>query len=658
MARIAGRNGSHGAMRWAGIVFALAATSAPGKTYVVATTGSDANSGTSSSPFKTIGKAASSVVAGDTVLVTAGTYSEKNIAPKSSGTQAARIVFKPVPGTGTVVVKHPATAADDTPIFSLSSRNFIWIEGFTFKDFKYGRASIYITGGSNNVVINNRFENLGNGEVATWNGNSVVAIYSASRNIVRNNYFHNIIGDGVAVNSSTSLNNLVTENSFVKFVGKLRSWGGTGLFTRAIDVQDMSGGNNIISFNRGDSLTQLVWLDRNGSGNVILRNFGTNSSGFIFNESRCSTNVIQENIGYKVGTAFQSARYDGTQYTYAPRYINNVAYKNSIGFYVHMSYRDEFRNNIAFDNSGSNLTFTSTALAGTPHTFVNNLWYTPSLTNSMDIGGSKMSIPSFQAKVKETSGISVDPKFSSPGNTAEGYVLQSSSPAKKAGSNGVDMGAYATYGYRSVGWNSALDLSKTQIEFEAVNNRVARGASIALGVVLSRPAPEKITVDVVPVAGDARNGVDFVIDGGTVVFDPGESRKTVTVKFTGSSTYEELVALTLANAVNGQAGGLDQTILRIQAGTGPSAIDAESRASSPRRATWDPMTYSVTATGAGSGLRVEVFSPDGRRVFERHEDLGMRPTTISLPVRAMGKGAYLLRTSLDGRCESRRIVLF
>lgn len=173
----------------------------------------------------------------------------------------------------------------------------------------------------------------------------------------------------------------------MKFVGKLRSWGGTGLFTRAIDVQDMSGGNNIISFNRGDSLTQLVWLDRNGSGNVILRNFGTNSSGFIFNESRCSTNVIQENIGYKVGTAFQSARYDGTQYTYAPRYVSNVAYKNSIGFYVHMSYRDEFRNNIAFDNSGSNLTFTSTALAGTPWLFTNNLWYTPSLTNSMEMGG-------------------------------------------------------------------------------------------------------------------------------------------------------------------------------------------------------------------------------------------------------------------------------
>lgn len=126
---------------WAGCALALAVTPGFGKQYTVAATGSDSNAGTSSSPFRTIGKAASVVVAGDTVLVAAGTYAEKNIAPKSSGTQTSRIVFKPVPGTGTVIVKHPATAADDTPIFSLSSRSFIWIEGFTFKDFKYGRGT-------------------------------------------------------------------------------------------------------------------------------------------------------------------------------------------------------------------------------------------------------------------------------------------------------------------------------------------------------------------------------------------------------------------------------------------------------------------------------------------------------------------------------------
>lgn len=658
MTRTTTTTGTITAARCAVILLTLIAQAAMARTYTVASTGNDGGDGSSTNPFKSIGKAASMVVAGDTVLVSGGTYSEKGIVPKSSGAQTARIVFKPKPGTGTVTIKHPATAADNTPVFSLSSKNFIWIEGFTFKDFKYGKASIYITGGNNNVVINNRFENLGHREVGEWDGNSVVAIYNASNNVVRNNHFHSIYGDGVAVNSVRSLNNLVTENTFVNFLGKLRSWGGSTTFTRAIDVQDMAGGNNVVSFNRGDSLVQLVWLDRNGSDNVILRNFGTNSKGMIFNESRCSSNVIQENIGYKVGTAFQTARYASTSYTHTPRWIGNVAYKNAIGFYVHMSRRDEFRNNIVFDNSDANLVFTSTALSGTPYLFANNLWFTPAKTNSMDIGGSDITVPSFQSRVGETGGLSVDPKFTSPGTSAEGYVLQASSPAKKAGSKGVDMGAYATYGHLHVGWNPGLDLTKTQIEFEAVNNRAKRGASVTLGIALSYPAAEKITVDVVPVAGDARNGVDFQIDGGTVVFNPGESRKTVTVRLTGSSTYEELVALTLANATNGQPGGRNLSILRIQAGTGPNPTGIVPQASDRSVVDFDPSTYSVLAYGPGSSLRVEALRLDGRRVFQAQQELGGQRESIALPVHRMGKGTFLLRTTMDGHQQSRRIVVF
>ncbi|KKT59378.1 MAG: Sheath polysaccharide-degrading enzyme, partial [Candidatus Giovannonibacteria bacterium GW2011_GWA1_44_25] len=63
------------------------------KTYYVATTGNDANTGTSAAPFKTIQKAADVVQAGDRVIVKAGTYYGR-ILMKTSGTASAPIVFE------------------------------------------------------------------------------------------------------------------------------------------------------------------------------------------------------------------------------------------------------------------------------------------------------------------------------------------------------------------------------------------------------------------------------------------------------------------------------------------------------------------------------------------------------------------------------------
>ena len=53
-------------------------------TYYVAKNGSDSNPGTKERPWLTIGQAASTMVAGDTVYVTAGTYNER-VLPQNSG---------------------------------------------------------------------------------------------------------------------------------------------------------------------------------------------------------------------------------------------------------------------------------------------------------------------------------------------------------------------------------------------------------------------------------------------------------------------------------------------------------------------------------------------------------------------------------------------
>src|SRR5438094_3818784 len=57
----------------------------------------DNGTGSASQPFCTIGAAASSAVAGQTVIVSQGTYVEKVTIAKS-GTQTASIVFTSAPG--------------------------------------------------------------------------------------------------------------------------------------------------------------------------------------------------------------------------------------------------------------------------------------------------------------------------------------------------------------------------------------------------------------------------------------------------------------------------------------------------------------------------------------------------------------------------------
>src|ERR1700683_1016876 len=62
-------------------------------TYYVATTGSNSNPGTQSSPWQTISFAENNARAGDTVIVSAGTYNE-DVTANGSGSAGAVITFQ------------------------------------------------------------------------------------------------------------------------------------------------------------------------------------------------------------------------------------------------------------------------------------------------------------------------------------------------------------------------------------------------------------------------------------------------------------------------------------------------------------------------------------------------------------------------------------
>lgn len=170
--------------------------------YVAENGNDNSGNGSSEDPYRSIKKAANEVTPGTTVLIRPGTYIEDDITPKVSGTEDAMIVFRPekTSDMGKVIIKHkdifngstitPQVRAqwlsdtgwkeeevqhydnagieysiaarnnELTDVFNLFGRDYIWIEGFVFEDYKYARSTINIRG-NGNVVINNQFKNIG-----------------------------------------------------------------------------------------------------------------------------------------------------------------------------------------------------------------------------------------------------------------------------------------------------------------------------------------------------------------------------------------------------------------------------------------------------------------------------------------------------------------
>lgn len=121
------------------LAFHAPAMLATGLTYYVATNGSDTNNGRSTNtPFRTIQKAATLAVAGDTVNIRAGTYRE-TVTPSNSGTDSAKITYQNYRGEAvTITGADPITAAwsvdagniyRTTVALTKGERNQVFVDG-------------------------------------------------------------------------------------------------------------------------------------------------------------------------------------------------------------------------------------------------------------------------------------------------------------------------------------------------------------------------------------------------------------------------------------------------------------------------------------------------------------------------------------------------
>jgi len=356
---------------------------------------SNTGSGTVTQPFCTISAAAAVVVAGQTVLVSEGTYNE-TVKPPRSGTAGAAIVFAAQPGA-TVTVRGGSYG------FYLSLRSYVTIDGFTVTATTSD--GIVVKSSSHITVQDNDVSRAGKPVLGqTAKGIRVEASTDSSilRNTVANNTLY-----GIYLVSGSTRNEVSNNNIF----------GNAEVFARAASGIRLHGspGNTIsanVSHDNEDSGIEFVSNSTNNLAvnNVTYRNGDHGIDDLLSPGLRVIANTVYKNV-----TAGINVEGGSTGATIA----NNISVDNGIG-------SPRTRGNIRVDSNSTSGTTMNHDLVDltSPGTLL--IWNTVSYT----------SLATFRSATgQEADGIHTDPKWSNPVNGD--FHLTAGSPAIDSANSGV-----------------------------------------------------------------------------------------------------------------------------------------------------------------------------------------------------------------------------
>ena len=144
---------------------------ASGAIYYVARSGNDANPGTKAKPWRSIGKAARTLSAGDTVYIRAGVYRER-VVPKNSGKPGQYITYAAYPGEQVTINGSGIALPLWTGLFYVADLEYIRVSGLRVINSK--RVGILADSSSDIVIENNRTYNTVQSGIAVWGCYDVV----------------------------------------------------------------------------------------------------------------------------------------------------------------------------------------------------------------------------------------------------------------------------------------------------------------------------------------------------------------------------------------------------------------------------------------------------------------------------------------------------
>jgi len=143
----------------------------PGTVYYVAPDGDDSNPGTEAEPWQTIQKAADTLLAGDTVYIRAGTYSER-VAPLNSGSAGQVITYAAYPGETAVIDGTGVVVPEYGGLFDLAERDYIRVSGLRVIHSEY--YGIVADTSSHITIEYNYVYDTYSSAISSWNSANII----------------------------------------------------------------------------------------------------------------------------------------------------------------------------------------------------------------------------------------------------------------------------------------------------------------------------------------------------------------------------------------------------------------------------------------------------------------------------------------------------
>ncbi len=357
---------------------------------------SDTGPGSAATPFCTIDRAASVAIAGQTVEVAAGTYSEEVIVD-NSGTSTAPIVFRPAAGA-TVTVGGGRSHG-----FTIVGRSYVQVRGFRVVDTTADGISVK---SSQSITL---ADNEVTGSGAPTSTDHAVGIYleSTSGSVLSGNRLHHNSDRGIYFNLSN--NNTISGNV---------SYSNAREYTREASGMHIyrSNGNTImgnVTYSNEDSGINIY---QTSSNNLIVNNLTYNNGDHGIDVSQSTTgNRLIGNTVYKNVTAGLNAEGGATGTVFE----NNVAVDNGIG-------SPRTHSNIRVDNASTSGSSMNNDLMYLSKADVMAIWNGVNYTTVAALR---------TATGQEARGLQADPQWRGPANGD--FHLSPGSPAIDSANSGA-----------------------------------------------------------------------------------------------------------------------------------------------------------------------------------------------------------------------------